>query len=115
MQKDKSIPRKRAVTIPVGPQLQAAYCSQQSGTEMKCRARLTQKMLDEIGEEANITLPSYADFIHSNQYIDAIRNGQIKPGHIMLMFSIDGAQLYRMKESDRWIYIWVILDRAPDN
>ncbi len=32
----------------------------------------------------------------------------------MLMMSIDGAQLYRMKQSDCWIYIWVILDHAPD-
>ena len=30
------------------------------------------------------------------------------------MFSIDGAQLYRHKQSDCWIYIWILLDLAPD-
>ena len=30
------------------------------------------------------------------------------------MLSIDGAQLYRNKKSDCWIYIWIILDIAPD-
>lgn len=30
------------------------------------------------------------------------------------MLSIDGAQLYAHKASDFWIYIWVIMDLAPD-
>ena len=30
------------------------------------------------------------------------------------LYSIDGAQLYQSKQSDCWIYIWVILDLAPD-
>ena len=29
------------------------------------------------------------------------------------MLSIDGAQLYRNKKSDCWIYIWLLLDLAP--
>jgi hypothetical protein len=32
---------------------------------------------------------------------------------MVLMFSIDGAQLYRSKTSDCWIYIWIIMDHAP--
>ena len=30
------------------------------------------------------------------------------------MLSIDGAQLLGNKKSDCWIYIWIILDLAPD-
>ena len=30
------------------------------------------------------------------------------------MLSIDGAQLYRNKKSDCWLYIWIILNLAPD-
>ena len=30
------------------------------------------------------------------------------------MLSVDGAQLYRYKMSHCWIYIWVIIDHAPD-
>lgn len=33
---------------------------------------------------------------------------------MVLLLSIDGAQLYQSKHSDCWIYIWVILDHAPD-
>lgn len=33
---------------------------------------------------------------------------------MVLVLSIDGAQLYRNKASDCWIYIWIILDHAPD-
>ena len=30
------------------------------------------------------------------------------------MMSLDGAQLYQSKQSDCWIYIWVLLDLSPD-
>ncbi|KAF8897774.1 hypothetical protein BD779DRAFT_1667695 [Infundibulicybe gibba] len=33
---------------------------------------------------------------------------------MLLMLSIDGAQLYQNKASDCWIYIWVVLDHSPD-
>jgi hypothetical protein len=33
---------------------------------------------------------------------------------MVLMLSIDGAQLYQSKQSDCWIYIWVVYDLAPD-
>ncbi|EKM49948.1 uncharacterized protein PHACADRAFT_200802 [Phanerochaete carnosa HHB-10118-sp] len=31
------------------------------------------------------------------------------------MLSLDGAQLYRNKQSDCWMYIWILLDRSPDS
>jgi hypothetical protein len=31
-----------------------------------------------------------------------------------LMLSLDGAQLYRYKQSDCWIYIWIIMDLPPN-
>jgi hypothetical protein len=33
---------------------------------------------------------------------------------MVLLFSIDGAQLSEKKQSDCWVYIWIIFDRAPD-
>ena len=33
---------------------------------------------------------------------------------MVVMLSIDGAQLFRSKKSDCWIYIWLILDLAPN-
>jgi len=37
----------------------------------------------------------------------------LKSHDTVLMFSADGAQLYRNKKSDCWIYIWIIYDLAP--
>jgi hypothetical protein len=30
------------------------------------------------------------------------------------MFSINGAQLYRDKKSECWIYVWILLEMGPD-
>jgi hypothetical protein len=42
--------------------------------------------------------------------IYAFQDGRIGEDDITLMFSIDGAQLYAMKNSSCWIYIWVLLN-----
>ena len=47
-------------------------------------------------------------------YLGAVLNGDIKPQDIVLMVSLDGAQLYDSKESDCWIYIWIIVNLPPD-
>ena len=44
----------------------------------------------------------------------AVLDGDIKPQDIVLMISLDGAQLYDSKESDCWIYIWIIVNLPPD-
>ncbi|KIJ06804.1 hypothetical protein PAXINDRAFT_32296, partial [Paxillus involutus ATCC 200175] len=33
---------------------------------------------------------------------------------IVLMVSLDGAQLYEHKDSDCWMYVWIIVNLAPD-
>ncbi|EIW81274.1 hypothetical protein CONPUDRAFT_56460 [Coniophora puteana RWD-64-598 SS2] len=52
---------------------------------------------------------------NGDQYIQAVCDGHICPGDPVLMFLIDGAQLYKCKQSDCWIYIWVFFDHAPDS
>ncbi|KAG2106829.1 uncharacterized protein F5147DRAFT_746242 [Suillus discolor] len=56
---------------------------------------------------------AYEDFFHGTDYLDAVRLGKIKDGDPILMLSIDGAQLYESKQSDCWIYIWVVFDHHP--
>lgn len=48
-------------------------------------------------------------------YLDNIVQGTLKDNDILLLLSLDGAQLYEHRASDCWIYIWVILDLAPGN
>ncbi|KAG2060968.1 hypothetical protein BDR06DRAFT_857828, partial [Suillus hirtellus] len=57
----------------------------------------------------------YEDFLDGSNYINAVQEGKIKDKGIVLMMSIDSAQLYQCKESDCWITIWVIFDRSPDS
>jgi hypothetical protein len=56
----------------------------------------------------------YRDFFDSIDYLEALKEGKITLDDMVLVFSIDGAQLYRNKASDCWIYIWVILDLPPE-
>ncbi|KIM58425.1 hypothetical protein SCLCIDRAFT_28084 [Scleroderma citrinum Foug A] len=47
-------------------------------------------------------------------YLRAVLNGDIKKDDIVLMVSLDSTQLYASKQSDCWIYIWVILNLSLD-
>ncbi|KAF8225269.1 hypothetical protein L208DRAFT_1077201, partial [Tricholoma matsutake] len=53
------------------------------------------------------------DVHHGHELIEAVTDGHVKPEDMDLLFSMDGTQLYCMKKSDCWIYIWVILDLSP--
>ncbi|KAH7917471.1 hypothetical protein BV22DRAFT_989347, partial [Leucogyrophana mollusca] len=48
------------------------------------------------------------------EYLNAVQQGDIKDTDTVLMLSMDGAQLYQNKQSDCWIYIWILLDLSPD-
>ena len=76
---------------------------------MSYRHRLTEELLERI---SNSTLDEYGDIFHGSEYLARARD----IGHMdsVLLLSMDGAQLYANKASDCWIYIWVILDQAPD-
>lgn len=106
--------QKRMVTLPVGPQIQAAWCSPSSAEAMKYRQRATQVILATVGEDKEFDILAYSDIIHSTEYLKACLQGKIKDDDTVLMHSTDGVQLYRMKQSDCWLYIWVLLDIAPD-
>ena len=65
--------------------------------------------------EANSgVLASYDDIFYGSGYLESVKKGRITDDDIVLMLSIDGAQLYAHKASDCWIYIWIIMDFAPD-
>jgi hypothetical protein len=46
--------------------------------------------------------------------ISAVNEGKITPNDMVLLLPIDSTQLYKSKHSNCWIYVWVILDHAPD-
>ncbi|RXW18513.1 hypothetical protein EST38_g7354 [Candolleomyces aberdarensis] len=71
----------------------------------------------ECGEARYTTSSRETDDITSGEdYLRSVLSGIIGLEDTVLMISIDGAQLYRQRESDCWIYIWVLMlmDLAPD-
>ena len=56
----------------------------------------------------------YEDVYCSSTVLEAAKRGDPTSDNTLLMLSIDGTQLFESKPSDCWIYIWVLLDLAPD-
>jgi hypothetical protein len=109
----KPQPQRQFHTIPLGPQLQALWRSPEMARKMRHRSQETNKILEELERNGN-RIDKWEDIYHGTAYLEAVRAGNIKEDDMVLLMSIDGAQLYQNKQSDCWIYIWVIMDLAPD-
>jgi len=107
----KKVPRKVFTMFPIGPQLQARWRSPEMAEKMHYRRRKTEDIKRAREQDGTF---DFDDVFCGSDYLDAVDDGRIKDHDTVVMFSIDGAQLYRNKKSDCWIYIWIILDLAPD-
>lgn len=47
------------------------------------------------------------------EYLNAVKEGKIKETSFVFMSAMDGAQLYQHKQSDCWIYIFILLEYEP--
>ncbi|KII89767.1 hypothetical protein PLICRDRAFT_564772 [Plicaturopsis crispa FD-325 SS-3] len=109
----KKIPRQQFYTLPLGPQLQALWRSPESARNIKYLDHRVKELVQELLHNDG-QLETYDDFCTGSDFLDAVLDKKIKSGDMVLLISMDGAQLYRNKTSDCWIYIWVILNHAPD-
>ncbi|KAJ7869672.1 hypothetical protein B0H13DRAFT_2350823 [Mycena leptocephala] len=87
-------------TFPIGPQLQALFRSPESAKNMHYRREKTKEILEMVDEDGSLNIPVYEDFIHGQDYLDAVIREAIQDTDVVLIGSIDGAQLYRNKKSD---------------
>lgn len=110
----KQGPRKQFQTIPIAPQLQALGRSVESALRMKYREEYTMNIIAELTQNQGNRKSPYRDFFDGSDYLQAYKDKKIQSGDIVLLLSMDGAQLYRNKTSECWMYIWVVLDLAPD-
>jgi hypothetical protein len=46
----------------------------------------------------------YEDIYDGYQYLEAVKSGRIKEDDTLILFSLDGAQLYRDKNSDCYFF-----------
>ncbi|KIK25411.1 hypothetical protein PISMIDRAFT_9618 [Pisolithus microcarpus 441] len=107
-------PRAVFHTIPIAPQLQSLWRHPESAEKMRYRHRRTQQIFDELRRNDGL-VDTYDDVFCGQAYLDAVTQNKIHNDDILLMLSIDGAQLYESKESDCWIYIWIVLELSPDH
>jgi hypothetical protein len=90
--------RQKFHTIPVGPQIQALYRDRESASHAHYLRKERSRVLSEI--EQNLCLDEYPDVVHGTDMIHAFQDGRIEEDDIVLMFSIDGAQLYARRSED---------------
>lgn len=102
--------QREFLTIPVGPQIQALYCTVEGAEAMRYRRDVTHKIVSELrpAEDGGEWKAPEAldDYLHGNEYLDAYARGDIQDTDTVLMLSIDGAQLDAHKQSNCWIYLW---------
>jgi hypothetical protein len=99
-------------TVLIGLQLQALYRNPEHAIHVHYLHEERVWVLSVIEDQGY--LDEYTDVLHGSDLINAFQDGHIGEDDIILMFSIDSAQLYAKKLSACWIYIWVILNLAPD-
>ncbi|KAF8156691.1 hypothetical protein B0H34DRAFT_657510 [Crassisporium funariophilum] len=112
----KKIPQQQFLTPPIGPQLQPLWRTPEGAQAMPYCLNLTKALFQKADArpDKSIVIDQYKNLFHGNTYLNAVRSGDLKDNNMVLMLLIDGAQLYQSKQSDCWIYIWVILNLAPD-
>ncbi|KIJ57877.1 hypothetical protein HYDPIDRAFT_103669 [Hydnomerulius pinastri MD-312] len=108
----KKVPIKQFTTIPVGPQLQARYRNPESARDMGYLREKIQRILDEIRRTR--TIPVIDDIAMGWDCLSAVLDNDIKENDIVLTASLDGAQIFEDKDSDCWIYVWIIMNISPD-
>lgn len=107
-------PRQEFHTMPIGPQTQATKGGAVGAEELRyCLDKTTQVMEEIFQKGEGAIFDQYDNSFDGSDYIEAVKKGHIKPNDMVLMLSIDGAQLYEMKASDCWIYIWAVYDLSP--
>lgn len=110
---DTREPCRQFVTIPLGPVIQAFYASPETAEKMHYRERKTAEILN-YARTHDGKLEAYNDTTCGRDYLNAVETGNINKDDILVQFSLDGAQLYRDKESDCWIFVYIIHNLPPE-
>ena len=106
-------PRRQFVTIPLGPVIQALYGSAEIADKMHYREQATAEVLGYSRTHSG-KISEYNDTTCGRDYLEAVEAGTIKKDDVIVQLSLDGAQLYRDKESDCWIFVYIIHNLPPE-
>ena len=114
IKKPGNVPVKRFYTIPLGPQIQAQWQTPEGANRMRYRNHKTTAIHAKLDQNPGKPINVYEDIYDGYQYLEAVRSGHIKEDDTLVLFSLDGAQLYRDKHSDCYFFVWIILNLSPN-
>jgi len=95
---DSRSPCHQFITIPIGPQLQALWWHPISVVKLQDCLWCTMVLLAQHNTDGSIQ--DYNDVCCGSEYLDLVKSRQICDNDMLLVLSMDGAQLYWNKESD---------------
>ncbi|KAF8153850.1 hypothetical protein B0H34DRAFT_753304 [Crassisporium funariophilum] len=104
-------PRQKFYTLPIGPVIQAMKRDKQTSGKMENFNKKTKVALEEFLRTGSVY--TLDDICCGTDILQQIHEGKITKDDTVLMMSFDGAQLYRNKVSDCWIYIWIFVGISP--
>ena len=109
----RKVPQRVFTTFSVGPQIQAYWKHPDMAKDMSYWWEKTQELHQECA--GSDEFPGFYDNILCGEaYQDIVDNGLVNKYDTVLMLSIDGTQLCQSKQSDCWIYIWILVNLGPD-
>ncbi len=93
--KGKNVARRTFDTYPFGPQAQALMRDRECAERMHHRRKITEQLKAKLalGEKWDVA----EDIYFPKDFMDAVDDEIINPDDMLLMFSVDGAQLYESK------------------
>ncbi|KAG6878843.1 hypothetical protein C0992_007238 [Termitomyces sp. T32_za158] len=106
-------PHHQCPTVPIGSVIQALYRSENTAKLMHYLDKFVEKLLKHAQKNRG-EIQEYSDTACGRDFLNAWMAKTFKKGDILLQLSINGAQLYCDKESDCWIFIWIIHNLSPD-
>src|SRR5712672_3470467 len=80
---------------------------------MHYRERTTAELL-EYARAHSGNLREYSDTTCGRDFLESVATGKIQDHDIIVQLSLDGAQLYEDKDSNCWIFVYIIHDLPPD-
>lgn len=86
------------------------YWNPKSACDMWYLYERTQQVLNEYEEKNKISIIN--DITASRDYLGSSLAGDISENNVVMMASLNGAQIYEDKDSDCWLYIWVMYHQS---
>nr|GAT61111.1 predicted protein [Mycena chlorophos] len=102
-------------TMPLGPQIQALFRNPETARLMQYRLEETKHVFAELEENEGVikvricaepsafSSPAFEDYVDlfcGDEYLSAVEDGRITDDDVVILGSLDGAQLFRNKKTD---------------